>query len=891
MAHMKRIWGRYLELSKRLTGWKRFLFYLLHYTILFLITFWLSYSPFWRAEKSFIWISDGRNQHYPTLVYIGRYLRQIVLHLLNGEIAIPLFDMSLAMGSDIIATLNFFGLGNPLDLLSVFVPAYYAEYLYNFLVVLRLYLAGLSFWALCAHNKKGAPYAWIGALVYVFSGYAIISAVRHPFFIDPMIQLPLLLIGIDNVIQKKKSTVFVLSVFFSALCGFYFLYMMTIMLGFYALIRFFDYYNENRWKNFFAMVGRIIGAYLLGLGLSAPIFFPAVIGFFTSARSGKAVIDNYFSYGRNFYIQSILDLIAPPGSWNTFPFAAFVLLALVVLLLFSRKQRRSLKLLLFVAALFYCLPLGGHIMNGFSYSTTRWTFGIALLLSYVLVETFPDLLAMGRTQQLSCFFVVILYSVIVFCRGQNRTIYHVTGVAMLALALATLYLFGGQNGDGKRIGALACAAVVSFNVGINAIYRFSGRNENYVGEFTTCGSETNRLQTIIEREAEPYLEAADGRFDGTSFSINGGMVWHVPTPYVFWSMIGTPITMFGERVENVDMRSLLNTSGLNKRTGLEALFSTKYLIERKDTTYQVPYGYSVIDETGNGSLIYENQYALPWGYTYDSYILADEAKSMNGLEIEETMLQSIILNEDIPNITKSPIKSNISEVQYEITDSKDIEWESGVLTTKTDNATMTLNFHMPATAEGYVRLQGFDINGSGASYVYVTATCGDISKNAFASSEKYTWYWGRENYLINLGYDEEERTSCTITFAKKGIYKLDNIQLFALPMDKYPDQIDALRKEPLKDIKFGTNQIIGTVDLSENKILCMSIPYNKGWTAKVDGKKVNVFQGNYMFMAIPLTKGYHNIEFTYCPQGLKIGLAVFFLSSATAIYLIWRKRK
>lgn len=890
MDQVKRMWENCLSLQKRLTGWKKFLFYLFCYTLLFSVAFLLAYSPFWRTGKSYIWISDGRNQHYPTLAYIGRYLRQVVLHLLHGEIEVPLFDLNLAMGGDVIATLNFYGFGNPLYLLSIFVPTRYTEHFYNFLVVARLYLAGLSFWALCAHHKKETPYALIGALVYVFSGYAVISAVRHPFFIEPMIQLPLLLIGIDRVMKREKPLVFILSVFYSALCGYYFLYMMTIMLGFYVLIHFFDCYKESRWKNFFAMAGRIMGAYLLGIGLSAPIFLPSVAGFLISARTGGSAWENYFSYGRRFYIDNLLNIIAPPGSWIAISLAALVLLALAALFLFPGKGRRSLKLLLLVSVIFYVFPLGGYIMNGFGYPTQRWTFGIALLLSYILVEMFPELLGMNRKRQIGCFVVATLYTAVVFCSGQNRTAYHVAGAAMLGLTLAVLYLFGDQSGRGKRIGALACAGLVLFNVGINAIYRFSARHENYVNEFTAHGAETERLETLIEREAGPYLEPLNGRFDGSSFSLNGGVVWHIPTSYTFWSVFGAPIAEFGRKVENARMLTLLNISGLDKRTGLEALFSTKYLLEKKGAAQQIPYGYSVINETEKGTLVYENQYALPWGYTYDSYISSDEAEMMNGLETEEAMLQNIILEEAVENIEKGSVESSISTIPYEVTEMKSVKWENGVLDVEKNNATITLGFHIPADREGYIRLKGFDINDSGQTYFYVTVKCGNSSHNAFATSTSHNWYQGRENYLVNLEYSGEERKACTITFPKKGVYKLAGIELFALPMDKYPEQIEALREEPLENIEFGTNRIAGTVDLSKNKILCMSIPYSKGWTAKVDGQKVKILKGNYMFMAVPLAAGRHDVEFTYCSPGLKAGVAFCCIGLiGTAVLLVRQK--
>lgn len=84
------------------------------------------------------------------------------------------------MGCDVISTLNYYGFGNPLYLLSALVPTQYTEYLYGILVVVRMYLVGLAFFALCAYHKKPLFHILAGALIYVFSGYAIYSAIDAP---------------------------------------------------------------------------------------------------------------------------------------------------------------------------------------------------------------------------------------------------------------------------------------------------------------------------------------------------------------------------------------------------------------------------------------------------------------------------------------------------------------------------------------------------------------------------------------------------------------------------------------------------------------------------------------------------------------------------------------
>lgn len=872
------------------------------YTIVFLIALLLAYSPFFYEGKTLIWSAniDGQTQHYPTLVYIGCYLRQIVANLLHGELAIPLFDLNLAMGSDVIATLNYYGFGNPLYLLSAFVPTQYTEYLYDVLTVVQIYLVGLAFSALCAYHKKPLSHALVGALIYAFSGCVLYGSSHHLTFIDPLIQLPLLLIGVDQIMRRKKPVVFILAVFYSALCGFYFFYMMTLMLGIYVLIRFFDCYGRERVKEFFHMAGRIVGAYLIGIGLAAPIFIPAVVGFLYSDRLGTATVENYFFYDLAKYKKYFLGVIAPRAMSDLdmcMSALAAVVLPAVVLLLLQRKRRRSLKLLLLACVVVYVLPLGGAVMNGFSYPSQRWTFGFALLLSYIVVEMLPALLDLNGKQQLICFVTLLVYSACIFADGSNRSVYYVVGVAMLAITLLTLLLFQTvQHDQGHQklhsAGSVVCVLIVIVNVSVNGVYRFAQDQGNDVSAHAVHGGETERLQWSLEKEAGEFYGGEDGRLDSSSFTYNYGAVWGTPNMHTYWSIVNKDIVEFFLKTENASQENSGHTiMGTDERTGIDALLSTKFFIDRADRTQYVPYGYWPLGNTPYGNLIYINQYATSWGYTYDSYISYEQMEAMNGLQVEEAMLQSIALEESVGIVPKGEVESDIQELNFEITGLDNVEWSDGVLTVMEDNAAMTLEFQMPAGAEGYLRLEKFDINQSGRTSFNVTVECAEVSKTILLLSSDYTWYFGRENYLVNLGYSEEGRSSCTIFFPRKGIYRLGDIQLFALPMERYPDRIKALCEGLLGNIEFGTNRITGTVDLSKNKILCLSVPYSSGWTARVDGKKVDILRGNYMFMALPLEAGHHEIEFTYFTPGLKAGLICCGISAGLLGYYLFREKR
>ena len=50
----------------------------------------------------------------------------------------------------------------------------------------------------------------------------------------------------------------------------------------------------------------------------------------------------------------------------------------------------------------------------------------------------------------------------------------------------------------------------------------------------------------------------------------------------------------------------------------------------------------------------------------------------------------------------------------------------------------------------------------------------------------------------------------------------------------------------------------------------LSIPYQKGWTAYVDGKETKLEKTNLMYMGLPLKAGKHSIRLHYEQPGLKV---------------------
>ncbi|WP_253181131.1 YfhO family protein [Synergistes jonesii] len=156
----------------------------------------------------------------------------------------------------------------------------------------------------------------------------------------------------------------------------------------------------------------------------------------------------------------------------------------------------------------------------------------------------------------------------------------------------------------------------------------------------------------------------------------------------------------------------------------------------------------------------------------------------------------------------------------------------------------------------------------------------------------FSQYHGRENFLVKLCTStKSSEETCSITWPVKGTFKLDDIQVYAQPMDNYPAQINKLREDVLENIYVGNDKVSGTISLKKNKILCLSIPYSKGWHAKVDGKKTELLKANSLFMALPLEAGDHKIELEYHVPGFRLGLCFFALGAVILSGMIIHDKK
>ena len=204
--------------------------YFLCYTVLFCVMFVAVFLWNFLLRKTFIWEADGWEQHYKAMIYFAQHVRKAVKILIaEHRIYFPEWDFALGEGSDILQALHFYVIGDPFALPCIVVPTNYMWIYYGFSIMLRLYAAGAAFSYLCFYNNKNVGRLAVmgGTLSYIFCSWAIYNANRHPFFLGPMVYLPLIVLGIEKIIKKEKPYVFIIAVFFTATSHFYFFYVIV----------------------------------------------------------------------------------------------------------------------------------------------------------------------------------------------------------------------------------------------------------------------------------------------------------------------------------------------------------------------------------------------------------------------------------------------------------------------------------------------------------------------------------------------------------------------------------------------------------------------------------------------------------------------------------------
>lgn len=888
----------------------------LTYTGLFFVVFFLGFLVFFVTGKSFVWKSDGYRQYYPALEYLGRYYRSIVSEVLRGSFQIPMVDYTVGQGEDLLTTFANYGLGDPLTLFSALVPSRYTEYLYDVLVVLRLYLAGIAFLVYGGEVKLRKKDSVFGALVYAFCGFAVWSF-KDPFFLNALLYLPLILCGIERVMTKKRPLFLSVSVFLCVMSSYYFFYMIVIGAVVYFAGRSYVKYGKCG-KDMAADGLACLAAGAGGVLMAGVLIVPIACGYAGSSRTeAHTSLSSLFVYDLEYYKNMVTKFFMATENNDAAAvgYASMAVIVFAALYVLVRKKDRVSVLLRNGVAL--CLlavasPFVGFLMNGFVYVTNRFMFLPAFFLSVVFVRMLPDLLELEKKEQRGlCLASAIYGGICLLLSGTDGWRPAVFMVLVLGATLAALCCITDRVWRRRVVCGLVCVNLIGninliyqgFGAGMADAYMDAGQvrhaytSDRPVREakkrMNEEGDGLARLDVMLHHGENPNQAVVAG-YPGISLYysvINAGYCEYM------MSLGNTPDLMYSHRVLGNDGRAVL-----------ENLAGTKYAACREQAL--VPYGFRPVDGVKG---LYENTNETSIGYTYDRFVSEDDYDRADVFERQDTLSASAVLAPGghlyekalSSGMAQGEIQSGAESLPFDMTDIKDLVWEDGKLKISGKNGSFRIDFTMKPGREYYLRLTGMELARSEKSSLWGKVKMGKSSKIFLISDPRYDFYFSRDDYVIHLGSrpegtagqpegttgqpegttgEVEKRLTCTLNGPAE--YRIDNIELVEVPVDGVAQKMEERCAESLQDIKVGKDgSISGKISVSVPKVLCLAVPYKKGYTLFVDGEETEICAVNKWYTGAWLEEGEHDIRLEYASPGIAAGAAVSAFGVAVTIFI------
>lgn len=781
-----------------------------------------------------------------------------------------------------------------------------------YLKLLTMSLVGYLFYRKLMGEGIGTMAA---ALAWTFSGYVILWGQQYGFC-TCMALFTVFMYFFQcylNGEKRWKNAGLVLTVTILLFASYYFLYMIAFFAVFYLLV-----YSVIEKRSVKSTVGKVVGLGgmgILGVLMGGIALIPIADTFLESARSGalngsvtSGILNPYKSktigtiFAR-FLSNQILGIDKDyTGSLNYYEgmvLAVSILTILAVSYFIIKKSTRVRTIILTVLVIFLSvMPVTSRILI-FTKSAHRWCFMICFAEALIIGLFLQDVLRERNKKTVlgGGILAVILYAALLIyiysfknIKINNKIVAEVSTFFVVYLILVLIVT---NIKKLYKIGSTVILAVLVCELFIlnypSLWHRESPTRNQLATEYYNDGTTdaVNYLKSqddSLYRIEKSYRSTAEN--DGMAQGYNGLSVYMSTNP----SSLVSYHKMYGPETLSV------NFVDFNKDDYIRnSLLGTKYLFG--SAGYNAPRKiYTPVGEAG-GKIVYENNYALPFGYLYDKEWSAGGLKKLSGLDKTLTSLSGFYYtdaekngaykNASLPEGTDTSLMAKVSEAV-------DCTMENNADGITVRDLGADPNVIFPGVESDFAdenKLYGLsltmDVSDDTEMAVYYQ-TEGD---EGFSADKVYTFSITKKHntweHVVPAGITAlRVDVSTQIDYA---MIKDFEVKSYDLDATGYT----ALKNSGVTDVSYSdsTYQAQVTNDTQENEMLCVPFFYQRGWSARIDGEAVEVSNINSGLCGIQIPSGTHEVvlqyETPYRSLGLGmtiVGVVIFILVFSQNLY-------
>ncbi|WP_203179961.1 YfhO family protein [Streptococcus mitis] len=825
------------------TYWTYFVSFII--PLLIMTGVYLSQGIYWNSETSPL-LGDGFHQY----VIFDVTLRNILhgngslFYTFTSGLGLNFYALSsYYLGSFLSPLVYFFNLSNMPD----------AVYLTT---LLKFGLIGLSTYFSLNKLFQSIPKALKLALStsYALMSFSV-SQLEIKTWLDVFILIPLVITGLHILITQKKRLLYFTSLSILFIQNYYFGYMTVLFLIFWYLCQI-SWDFKTRKSSFLDFIVTSFLAGMASLIMTLPTLFDL------QTHGEKLTEVTKFQTESSWY----LDLFAKQfiGSFDTTKYGAipmiFVgLLPFVLTILFftmkSIKFHVKLIYAIFFASLiasFYIEMLdlfwqGMHTPNMFLH---RYAWIFSTLLIYTAAEVLNRLKEIKVWNFLASIFLVVtgflatiyLKSHYSFLTDLNILLTLEFLVVYSLLLLAVIKKFISVN-----LFAILISLFIMVEMSLNASSQMDGIAKEWgFASRSAYNRDIPAMESISTYIGNQFtrtekLETQTGN-DSMKFNYNGISQ--------FSSVRNRSASSTLDKLGFKSSGTNLNLRYANNSILSDSLFGIQYNISENPID---KYGFQDIYQKDNLTL-YENQFSLPIAFASQSVY--------NDVKFNEHTLdnQASFLNQ-LANVDFD----YFSPIPYEKTENTDDL--ISVTSSSNEDAAIQYQIEVPENSQVYLSFTNLHFSNDKQKKVNILV---NGEKKIFTTDNAFSFF--------NLGYTKEKKTfNIHVSFPGNSQVSFESPTFYRLDTQTLTEAIQKIKEQPVT-VSTSKNKVFATYDVQQDTSVFFTIPYDKGWSAYQDSKKIEIKQAQTGFMKVDVPKGKGTITLSFIPNGFITGAICSFTS-------------
>ena len=825
------------------TYWTYFVSFII--PIIIMIGVYLSQGIYWNSDTSPL-LGDGFHQY----VIFDVALRNILYG--NGSL---FYTFTSGLGLNFYALSSYY-LGSFLSPLVYFFDLTNMPDAVYLTTLLKFGLIGLSTYFSLNKLFQSIPKPLKLALStsYALMSFTV-SQLEIKTWLDVFILIPLIITGLHLLITEKKFILYFTSLSILFIQNYYFGYMTALFLIFWYLCQIsWDFKTRKS-----SVLDFIITSFLAGM-TSLIMTLPTLFDLQTHGEKLTEVTK--FQTESSWY----LDLFAKQfiGSFDTTKYGAIPMIFvgllpfILTILFFTLKSIKfHVKLIYaiffaFLIASFYIEALdlfwqGMHTPNMFLH---RYAWIFSTLLIYTAAEVLNRLREIKIWNFLISLFLVVtgflatiyLKSHYSFLTDLNILLTLEFLVVYSLLLLAVIKKFISVN-----LFAILISLFIMVEISLNASSQMDGiakewgfaSRSAYSRDIPSIESFSTYIGNSFTRTEK--LQTQTGN-DSMKFNYNGISQ--------FSSVRNRSASSTLDKLGFKSSGTNLNLRYANNSILADSLFGIQYNISETPID---KYGFQDVYQKDNLTL-YENQFSLPIAFASQSVY--------NDVKFNEHTLdnQASFLNQ-LANVNFdyfSPIPHDKIENTNDLI---------SVTSSSNEDAAIQYQIEVPENSQVYLSFTNLHFSNDKQKKVDILV---NGEKKIFTTDNAFSFF--------NLGYTKEKKTfNIHVNFPGNSQVSFESPTFYRLDTQTFTEAIQKIKEQPVT-VSTSKNKVFATYDVQQDTSIFFTIPYDKGWSAYQDGKKIEIKQAQTGFMKVDVPKGKGTITLSFIPNGFITGAICSFTS-------------